>query len=272
VLAGLLGLAAPAPHARAAERPIFDAHVHYSHDAWQSLPPKEAVALLRKAGLRRAMVSSSSHEGTQELYAEAPDLVVPSLRPYRTRNEIGTWVHDETVVAHLESRLAKHRYAANGEFHVYGADADLPVMRRVVQLAREHGLLLHLHGDADAVERVCRQDPGARILWAHAGFASPADVRATLRRHPMLWADLAFRSDPAPNDRVAPDWRDAFVEFPHRFMLGTDTFTPERWWYVTEHAAWARRWLADLPRELAEKIAWRNAEAMLASRRAPLAP
>jgi hypothetical protein len=272
VLAGLLALAAPAPHARAAELPIFDAHVHYSHDAWQSLPPKEAVALLRKAGLRKAMVSSSSDDGTQMLFAEAPDLVVPSLRPYRTRGEIGTWVRDESVVAHLEARLAKHRYAAIGEFHVYGADADLPVMRRVVQLARQHGLLLHLHGDADAVERVFRQDPGARILWAHAGFASPADVRATLRRHPMLWADLAFRSDPASNDKVAPDWRDAFVEFPDRFMLGTDTFTPERWWYVTEHAAWARRWLADLPRELAENIAWRNAETMLASRRAPLAP
>ncbi len=271
-LASALALG-PAPRGTlAAELPIFDAHVHYSHDAWQSLPPKEAVALLRKAGLRKALVSSSSDDGTQKLYAEAPDLVVPSLRPYRSRNEIGTWVRDETVIAHLESRLAKHRYAAIGEFHVYGADADLPVMRRVVQLAREHGLLLHLHGDADAVERVFRQDPGARILWAHAGFASPADVRATLRRHAMLWADLAFRSDPASGDRVAPEWRDAFVEFPERFMLGTDTFTPERWWYVTEHAAWARRWLADLPRDLAERIAWRNAEAMLASRRAPIAP
>jgi hypothetical protein len=259
------GLATPL---RAADLPIFDAHVHYSHDAWASLPPREAVALLRKAGLRKAMVSSSSDDGTQMLFVEAPDLVVPSLRPYRTRGEIGTWVRDPTVVAHLEQRLARHRYAAIGEFHVYGADADLPVVRRVVELAREHGLLLHLHGDADAVERVFRQDPGARVLWAHAGFANPADVRAVLRRHRMLWADLAFRSDPAANDRVAPDWRDAFVEFPDRFVLGTDTFTPERWWYVPEHAAWARRWLGDLPRELAERIAWRNAEAMLAARRA----
>jgi hypothetical protein len=273
-LAAALGAAAlgAAPPARAAELPIFDAHVHYSHDAWQSLPPKEAVALLRKAGLKRAMVSSSSDDGTQLLLAEAPDLVVPSLRPYRTRNEIGTWVRDPSVVAHLEARLARHRYVAIGEFHVFGADADLPVMRRVVELASEHGLLLHLHGDADAVERVFRQDPGARVLWAHAGFASPADVRATLRRHRMLWTDLAFRSDPADGTRVAPEWRAAFDEFPDRFMLGTDTFTPERWWYVTEHAAWARGWLATLPREQAERIAWRNAEAMLAARRAPLAP
>ena len=31
--------------------PIFDAHLHYSHDAWELLPPEAAVALLRQAGL-----------------------------------------------------------------------------------------------------------------------------------------------------------------------------------------------------------------------------
>jgi hypothetical protein len=253
------------PHTRAAELPIFDAHIHYSQDAVQTIPPREAVGLLRKAGLRRAMVSSSSDDGTQLLFNEAPDLIVPSLRPYRTRSEIGTWVRDPTIITHLESRLARYRYAAIGEFHVYGADADLPVMRRVVELARDNGLLLHLHGDAEAVERVFRQDPKARILWAHGGFAAPADVKTLLGRYSALWADLAFRSDPASGGKVNPAWRDAFDAFPERFMLGTDTFAPERWWYVTEHAAWARAWLAELPPELAERIAYRNAEAMLAT-------
>jgi hypothetical protein len=174
-------------------------------------------------------------------------------------------VRDPTIITHLESRLARYRYAAIGEFHVYGADADLPVMRRVVELARDNGLLLHLHGDADAVERVFRQDAKARILWAHGGFAAPADVKVLLGRYPALWADLAFRSDPAIGGKVNPAWRDAFDAFPDRFMLGTDTFAPERWWYVTEHAAWARAWLAELPPELAERIAYRNAEAMLAT-------
>ncbi len=89
--------------------PLFDAHLHYSHDAWERLPPKQAVALMRQAGLKRAMVSSSSDEGTQLLYAEAPDLVLPVLRPYRTRVEIGTWVNDPSVITHLEQRLAKYR-------------------------------------------------------------------------------------------------------------------------------------------------------------------
>jgi hypothetical protein len=47
-------------------------------------------------------------------------------------------------------------------------------------------------------------------------------------------------------------------------MVGTDTFTPERWHYIVEHANWSRAWLADLPPPLAERIAWRNADALFA--------
>jgi hypothetical protein len=46
-------------------------------------------------------------------------------------------------------------------------------------------------------------------------------------------------------------------------MVGTDTFTPERWLYVGEHASAARTWLSNLPRDVAEKIAYRNAETLL---------
>jgi len=242
--------------------PIFDAHLHYSHDAWERLPPAAAVALLRQAGLKRAMVSSSSDEGTQMLYAAAPDLVLPVLRPYRTRAEIGTWVRDASVITHMETRLAKYRYVALGEYHVFGADADLPVMRRVVQLARERQLFLHSHSDAQAIDRQFKQDPDARILWAHSGFDAPPAVREMLRRHPRLWCDLAYRSDHASGSTVDPAWRETFLEFPERFMLGTDTFTPERWYYVVEHANWARQWLATLPAAVAERIAWKNGEAL----------
>ena len=270
LLVASASLAAPAT--AQAPLPIFDAHLHYSHDAWERLPPRQAVALLRQAGLKRALVSSSSDEGTQMLYAEAPDLVLPSLRPYRSRGEIGTWVNDASIVPHLESRLKQYRYVAIGEYHVYGADADLPVVRRVVELAREYKLFLHSHSDADAIERQFRQDPQARILWAHSGFDSPERVREMLRKHPNLWCDLAFRSDHAAMGRVDEGWRAAFMEFPDRFLVGTDTFTPERWHYVVEHARWSRQWLADLPPAVAERIAWKNGEALfgaMLARRTP---
>jgi len=246
--------------ARAAELPIFDAHIHYSHDAWEVVPTADVIALMRKAGLKRALVSSSNDDGTQKLYAAAPDLVIPSLRPYRMRGEISSWVRDPSVAAHVEERLRRYRYAAIGEFHLYGADADLPVPRRLVQLAGEHRLILHAHSDADAVERIFAQDPQAKVLWAHSGFDRPQQVREMLRKHRNLYSDLAYRSDMGAGGRVDPDWLEAFREFPERFMVGTDTFTPERLHFIPEHANYSRGWLAALPGALAERIAWKNGE------------
>jgi len=263
LFAGLLSVPLAAS---AADLPIFDAHLHYSHDAWETLPPKDAIAILRKAGLKRALASSSGDDGQQRLHAEAPDLVLRSLRPYRSRSDVSTWARDETVPPYMEERLKKFRgYVAIGEFHLYGADADLPVPRRLVQLAKQYHLVLHAHSDADAVERLFQQWPDAKILWAHSGFDRPEKIREMLRKHSNLWADLAFRSDQGAGGKVSPEWRAAFLEFPNRFMVGTDSFTPERWHYIAEHANWSRQWLADPPPEVAPRIAWKNGEALFES-------
>ncbi|MGH8662111.1 MAG: amidohydrolase family protein [Burkholderiales bacterium] len=251
-----------APLAAAADLPIFDAHIHYSHDTREALPEKTAISILRKAGVRRALVSSSDDDGTQALYREAPDLIIPELRPYRVRPDISTWMRDDSIVSYVEERLKRYRYVAIGEFHVYGADADLPVVRRMVQLARERKLFLHMHSDGDAVERVFKQDPEARVLWAHAGFAPPGKVREMLRRYQNLWCELSWRTDHAPAGKLNAEWRPLFLEMPDRFMVGTDTPSPERWHYVVEHARLARSWLSELPGDIAEKIAWRNGEAL----------
>ena len=82
------------------------------------MPPKQAVAILRKAGLRGAFVSSSDDCGTQMLLAEAPDLIVPELRPYRSRADISGWAQDEAIVRYMEERLVQYRYVGIGEFHL----------------------------------------------------------------------------------------------------------------------------------------------------------
>src|SRR4051812_15302147 len=83
------------------ELPIFDAHMHYSHDAWSVVPPKEVVEILKKAGIKRAMISSSNNEGTKMLQDAAPSMIVPELRPYRSRGELSTWARDPTVIGFL---------------------------------------------------------------------------------------------------------------------------------------------------------------------------
>lgn len=243
--------------------PVIDAHIHYSHDAWQSTPPAEAIRLLRKAGLRRAFVSSSSDEGTQKLYRIAPDLVVPVLRPYRKRGEQARWIYDETVVEMLSRLLDKNHYAGIGEFHAFGEDVSLPVMQAVIGLAQEHGIFLHAHSDVEAIDAIFASNPEALVVWAHSGFESPAQIAPMLEKYPNLWADLAFRSEHEIEGQVEADWQTLFERFPQRFMLGTDTYTPERWFYVIEHADWSRDWLATLPPELARNIAYRNAETLL---------
>jgi hypothetical protein len=250
---------------KAQQLPIFDAHLHYSHDAWETVPPEKAIEILRKAGIKRALISSSGDEGQQRMARMAPDLVVPELRPYRRRGELGTWFRDESVVPYLEGQLKKNRYAGIGEYHIYGADVDLPVPRRMIELAKKYNLFLHSHSDADAIERQFRQWPQARILWAHAGFDRPEKVAEMLRRHRNLWCDLAFRTEHGSGGKVDAAWRKVFLEFPDRFMVGTDSFTPERWYYVGEHADWSRKWLADLPRDVAERIAWKNGEQLFGS-------
>lgn len=257
-------LCATVTAAGAAELPLVDAHIHYSHDAWQRTPPPEAVKVLRAAGLKRAFVSSSSDEGTQKLYEIAPELIVPVLRPYRKRGEVSTWMYDETVVAMLAERLQRNYYAGIGEFHAFGSDIDLPVLQQVIALAAKHRVFLHAHSDADAIERIFGTNPDVLVIWAHSGFASPVEVAPMLEKYPNLWSDLAFRSEHAFNAVVDADWEVLFERFPRRFLLGTDTYTPERWYYVVEHADWSRGWLASLPTELAENIAFRNAEALLA--------
>ncbi|MCP4877100.1 MAG: amidohydrolase family protein [Gammaproteobacteria bacterium] len=256
-------LAGHAVSAIAEELPLIDAHIHYSHDAWEVLSPEAAVELLRRAGIKKALVSSSSDEGTQKLYRSAPDLVVPVLRPYRKRGELSSWIHDDSVKGMLSDRLEAHRYAGIGEFHADGEQIELPVPQHLLALAQQYNLFLHAHVDMDALQRIFRAHPDALVLWAHAGFESPETIAAAMDRYPNLWADLSFREEFAFQGTIEDRWRSLFEAFPARFLLGTDTYTPERWFYVSEYADWVRGWLTQLPPLLAENIAYRNAEALL---------
>ncbi|MEM6987379.1 MAG: amidohydrolase family protein [Pseudomonadota bacterium] len=259
----MLVLSGAASASTADSLPIADAHVHYSHDSVDLTPPERVIELMRAANLKFALVSSSDDNGTQLLSQLAPDLIVPGLRPYRRRGELGSWFRDDAALAYVEDLLARNRYATIGEFHLYGRDADLPIPRRIVELAVEHNLVLHAHSDSEAVERLLAQDPTVKVLRAHAGFDEPEGIAEMLAKHDRLWADLAFRGDVSYGGELSDEWVTLFTDFPDRIMLGTDTYTPERMYFLPSHASESRLWLANLPDDLAERIAWRNAHDLL---------
>jgi len=185
-------------------------------------------------------------------------VLCPGLRPYRRRGETQTWFTDPDALAYVEALLEKNQYATIGEFHLYGEDADLAIPKRIVELAQQYNLILHAHSDADAVERLLAQNNSVKVIWAHSGFDSPEDIADMLSKHDRLWADLAFRSE-VGSGGLSKAWRQLFEDHPTRMMLGTDTYTPERMYFIPEHAAGARTWLETLPAELATNVAWKNA-------------
>ena len=115
---------------------------------------------------------------------------------------------------------------------------------------------MHAHSDADAVERLLAQSPTVKVLWAHSGFDTPDAIAAMLEKHDRLWADLAFRSEVGSGGSLSDDWLALFKRFPDRLMLGTDTYTPERIYFIPHNASASRTWLSTLPAQLAENIAW----------------
>jgi hypothetical protein len=163
---GFLGLMAEA--SIAAERlPVFDAHIHYNADAAETLSVAEAIGILERAGVSRALVSSTPNDGTLALYRAAPERIVPLLRPYRTAADRGRWHEDEAVRRYLEREFERGIWRGIGEFHLHGEQAGGAVVARVVALVVERDLALHAHADEEAVERLFAHDPRVKVLWAH---------------------------------------------------------------------------------------------------------
>ena len=259
VVAGLWVSVGPA----LAELPIFDAHIHFSQPDWDVYTPERALSILARAGVRRAIVSSTPDDGTLKLYDRAPKGIVPFLRPYRTRGDMSTWPRDPAVAAYVEERLKRGVYRGIGEFHMGAADVDGQTVKRVAELAAQRDLFLQCHVDDVTIEKLLTVYPRVRLLWAHAGMsASAATVGRLLDRYPKLWVELALRSDVAPGGTLDPEWRTVFLKFPDRFMVGTDTWTTSRWETITDGMRHVQQWLAQLPPDVAEKIAWKNGETL----------
>jgi hypothetical protein len=247
--------------AQAQELPIFDAHIHYSQPDWSVFPPARILALLDQAGVRRALVSSTPDDGTVTLYESAPQRIVPFLRPYRTRQDMESWHSDPAVQAYVEARLQRGIYKGIGEFHLSATHVEAPTVRRCAELAAQGQLFLHAHVDDVAIAKLLRLYPHVRFLWAHAGMSAPATtVGRLLEQSANLWVELSMRFDVAPGGTLDPAWRTVFLTYPERFLVGTDTWTTSRWDTLVSEMQSVRRWLDQLPRAVAEQLAYRNAE------------
>ena len=273
VASGCLQAQTAPPRAVAAYAgPLFDAHLHYNEEAFDTHPVADVLGRLQRSGVRAAVADSRPNDGTQSLAAardatrRAGVTVVPFVRLYRNRADYTGWHADpsivEMVLRELGAGTAAGPYRGLGEFHLYdSANADGPTARRLMQLAEERGLVVLAHVDDVAIEKLFAHAPKARLIWAHTGIGgAPIErVRALLQRHPTLLGELSYRPGlTAGEGTLSPEWRALLTDMPERFLVGSDTWINARWDDYEGLMAQARRWLADLPPAVARRIAWDN--------------
>ena len=258
--------------------PIYDVQMHYNAEAWRYFRPKAIIGTLEKLQVVQAAVSSTPNDGTFKLRELNPGRIVALASLYRRREDRDNWVQDPSVYSYLKDELARFSYLGIGEIHLAPGQLNMPTVRQVLALGVERGLVLNIHAEAPIIAEMCKEYPGARILWAHAGMTASAQIVGdVLDRCANVRTELSHRIDVAPEGVPAPAWRELFLRYPDRFMVGSGTYTNEFWYQFRYVLAHYRRWLAELPPDIAERIAYKNATDMFstsaqAHQRAPTSP
>jgi Amidohydrolase len=279
LLACLSLWAATAAHAQYTG-PLFDAHLHYNEEACAAAAPcphplSDVLARMQRSGVRAIIANSRPNAGTRglatalEATRAAGVTVVPFVRLYRNRADYTGWFADDTITQMVNTELAAGTPAGPfrglGEFHLYdSANADGPVARHLMQLAQAKGLVVLAHVDDDAIVRLLAHAPQAKLIWAHTGIGGTpaARVRELLQRHPGLMGELSYRPGLTEGGRLSDEWRALMVQYPQRFLVGSDTWVNARWQYYEGLMTEARQWLGDLPPAVARRIGWENGAAL----------
>jgi hypothetical protein len=269
----MLGLlAASLARSTLAQEPIeiFDAHLHYN---WEPKPYhqlEQVLELFRTNRVTGILATSRPNDGTRALVAAKPKglWVVPFIRPYRVRADIGSWFNDPTIFDLVQAEFRRGGYVGIGEFHLSGQAAASDWVKRTVDFAVANDLYLHAHIDDAGLEILYRHNPKARVIWAHTGFSlAPERVEELLGKYSMLWGELSYRGGITDGSgKLSPEWRRLFERHPGRFLLGSDTWTNERWASYASIIETYRGWLSQLPPAIAARIAHGNAKALFAGK------
>lgn len=237
-----------------------DGHLHYNKDVWPRLSPQHAIRYLNENGVKRAVVSSTPTEGTEKLYALAPEQIIPFVSLYRNYRDRNTFHSDPTILTYLQEKIDTGMYKGIGEFHLFKKHKDTEVVKNIMQMAADNDLVISAHSDYETILTLVSLQPDVHIIWAHCGMDHPVeDVIDALEKYPNLFCDLSFRYNMFEEDsQLTQQWKSLLENQSSRFVLGMDTYTPRWWADLPESIALDREWLAQLSEQAQHNIAREN--------------
>jgi hypothetical protein len=287
VVAAALTSTRPSEAAAFYDGPLVDAHTHLRQS--DGPPIETLMSLYDAAGVRGVMLFGEPWPVATAARDRYPNRVVPFLAEgyANALHPDSSYVNPQGLEQLLAGRFVRglgevicrhspYRLGADGGFASAPANdvpADHPALVEAYRQAGRYGAPVNVHQEwffAAELERALQAAPDTTFVWAHAGHGPAGVVQGVMERNPNLLADLSARTPwigPGtvllrPDGSLDPGWWAALHEFPDRFMFGLDLFSPAHYnpGYVTRMVDYNRGLLGQLGPEVAEMIAYRNAE------------
>jgi len=267
-----------------AQQAFADAHVHFNWDQKELISAQQVVAKLKRANIAFAVVSATPAELALEIKQAGGDLIVPFFSPYTHALGRQDWYLNERSLQLAEEGLRERRYRGIGEVHFmagFQPAVDNPIFTSLLALAQRYSVPVLIHIDAGNEQKftqICRRNPGLKLIFAHAGgnlYAS--HIRRVLEqcddnvmiefsaRDPWRYGGLT-----GADDLLQPAWRELVLDYPERFLVGTDPVwkvtrtqtwdqADDGWDYFEQLLAYHRNWLAELPPAVQRRLRLDNA-------------
>jgi predicted TIM-barrel fold metal-dependent hydrolase len=252
--------------------PLIDAHSHLPNataiDAY--------VAAMKRHNVRKVMLL-----GVGGVQPEETEWIETAVKKYPDLVATGVRVPDPTNMAaagQLDVELARTKARVMGEVHIRQVsrkierDPSAPAFMKILELSAQRGVPVVIHDEltpaaSASLEAALAAHRQAVIVLAHAGEAKPAALERLLARNANLMVDLSdmhFQRTPSlakEKGPLDPTWKALIAKMPDRFLMGIDVwavrlFEPA---VLDRLMTWTRRVLGELPPDVAERVAWKNA-------------
>jgi len=253
--------------------PLIDAHSHV---------PNATAINVYAAAAKRHNVSKVLLLGVGGVQKDDPAWIAAAQKKYPELVIAGAPVGDPAAVDRVESAIDQLNARAIGEVHVrqlsrkIDRDPSGVEFQKLLEVAAKRKLPVVIHDELDVraterLERALAARREATIILAHAGESAPPRIESLLGRHPNLMVDLSgmhFQRKPSLASETGPldpTWKALIEKMPDRFLFGIDVWAPRLFEpaMLDRLMTWTRRVLGELKPDVAERVAYGNAAALL---------